>query len=252
MHRSCPPAPRPGWAFAPGSLPGLPRLLLGAVLAASASAALAGRPLQTEDAGVLARGDCELEAVLEQAGAGAARVRGRGLGVGCGLWPGLQAGLALATAEAEGQRSRALGLGGKWRLAGAEDGGPQFALTAGLDWQREPGAGWRRAGLGLGVVASLPAGPGTVHLALDHGRDRLAALTTTSWGLAYEAEEQALAGLAWAPMAELVGDDRGGAAFNLGLRLAAVPERLWLDASWGRQLKGERERVMTLGLKWAF
>lgn len=203
-------------------------------------AALAGRPLQTEDAGILARGDCELEAVLAQGGSGPERVRGQGLGLGCGLAPGLQAGVAVAAAKAEGTRGRAAGLGAKWLLAGAAEDGPRLALTAAAEWLREPGLGWQSASAGLGLVASVPAGLGTVHLALGHGRDRLGRLDTTSWGLA------------WAPMAELVGDDRVGAAFNLGLRLTAVADRLWLDASWGRAFSGSRERVLTLGAKWAF
>jgi hypothetical protein len=37
-------------------------------------AALAGRPQQTEDAGILARSDCELEALLAQTGSGPERV----------------------------------------------------------------------------------------------------------------------------------------------------------------------------------
>jgi len=50
----------------------------------------------------------------------------------------------------------------------------------------------------------------------------------------------------------MVGDDCDGAAFNLGLRLTAVADRLWLDVSWGRAFSGGRERVLTLGAKWTF
>lgn len=229
-----------------------PAWLAALELSCAVPAALAGRPLQTEDAGILARGDCELEAVLAQGGSGPERVRGQGLGLGCGLAPGLQAGVAVAAAKAEGTRGRAAGLGAKWLVAGAAEDGPRLALTAAAEWLREPGLGWQSASAGLGLVASVPAGLGTVHLALGHGRDRLGRLDTTSWGLAWEADERPLGGLAWAPMAELVGDDRVGAAFNLGLRLTAVADRLWLDASWGRAFSGSRERVLTLGAKWAF
>jgi hypothetical protein len=239
-------------ACAPALSPRPPAWLAALVLSCAVPAALAGRPLQTEDAGILARGDCELEAVLAQAGNGPERVRGQGLGLGCGLAPGLQAGVAVAAAKADGARGRAAGLGAKWLLAGAAEDGPRLALTAAAEWLREPGLGWQSAGAGLGLVASVPAGPGTVHVALGHGRDRLGRLDTTSCGLAWEADERPLAGMAWAPMAELVGDDRDGAAFNLGLRLTAVADRLWLDASWGRAFSGSRERVLTLGAKWAF
>jgi hypothetical protein len=225
---------------------------LGALLLSLTSLAVhAGRPLQTEDAGVLGKGECELEAVLEQASVGPVRARAQGLGVGCGVVPGLQLGVAVAAAKAEGERARGAAVGGKWRLAGGDDG-PQLALTAGADWVKLPGTGWQQAGAGVGLVASLPAPGGTVHLGIDHGRDRLGRLDTTSWGVAFELDERALGTLAWAPMAEWVGDDRDGTAFNLGLRLAVVADRLWLDASRGRRLSGDRERLVTLGLKLAF
>lgn len=228
------------------------RAVLGAVLLALTSlAAHAGRPLQTEDAGVLGKGECELEAVLEQARVGPVRARGQGLGVGCGVAPGLQLGVGVAAAKAEGERARGAAVGGKWRLAGGDEG-PQLTLTAGADWVKLPGTGWQQAGAGIGLVASLPAPGGTVHLGIDHGRDRVGRLDTTSWGVAFELDERALGSMAWAPMAEWVGDDRDGTAFNLGLRLAVVADRLWLDASWGRRLSGDRERLVTLGLKLAF
>ncbi len=221
------------------------------LLALAGPAAHAGRPLQTEDAGVLDPGACELEAVLERAAAGPARARAQGLGVGCGVVTGLQLGVSVGEARAEGERARAAGLGGKWHLAGNDDG-PQLTLTAAAAWARAPGSGWQRAGAGIGLVASVPVPGSTVHLGLDHGRDRLAGRDTTSWGLAWESDARPLGPLAWAPMAEVVGDDRDGAAFNLGLRLTVLAERLWLDASWGRRFSGERDRVATLGLKLAF
>jgi hypothetical protein len=190
--------------------------------------------------------------VLERARSGPARARGQGLGVGCGVASGLQLGASVAEARAEGERSRAAGLGGKWLLHAAPNDGLRLVLTASADWAREPGQGWRSAATGIGLVASVPAPGSTVHLVLSHGRDRLAGRDTTGWGLAWESDELPLAGLAWAPMAELVGDDRDGAAFNLGVRLTAVADRLWLDASWGRRLSGDRERLLTLGLKLAF
>jgi hypothetical protein len=75
-------------------------VLAAALWCCALPAALAGRPLQTEDAGILDRGDCELEAVLERAGSGPEQVRAQGLGLGCGLAPGLQAGVAVAAAKA--------------------------------------------------------------------------------------------------------------------------------------------------------
>jgi hypothetical protein len=39
---------------------------------------------------------------------------------------------------------------------------------------------------------------------------------------------------------------------NLAARLAVVPERFFLDASYGMQTSGERAKLFTVGLKFAF
>ena len=55
-------------------------------------------------------------------------------------------------------------------------------------------------------------------------------------------------------MAETFGDDRlkGGPWWQLGLRWAAIPERLWLDTSLGWHFGDGRERAATVGLRLAF
>ncbi len=225
-------------------------------LATLAGLAQAGAPLQTEDAGVLERGQCELEAALERQVAGPARSRGTGVALGCGVADGLQFGAGLARSQSAGERADEATLGAKWQLAGRADGDWQLTLALGLASARAPGEGWRRSAQGATLVLSHAAGPGVLHLALGHERDTAGRVDTTGWGLAWEAEALPVAGLGWAPMAEWVGDDRGASAWGLGLRVTVQPDRLWLDAGLGRALRadadGARERRTRIGLKWAF
>jgi hypothetical protein len=53
-------------------------------------------------------------------------------------------------------------------------------------------------------------------------------------------------------MAEVFGDDRGDVWWNLAARLTLVPERLFIDISYGRQTHAERARLVTAGFKLAF
>jgi len=106
---------------------------------------LAGRPLQTEDAGLLDRGACEIEGVQQRL-----RVQGEtgtenGLAANCGIGFNSQVGLGLAWARTAGERSRSAGIGGKTGLwAGEGDGAPALALAWGVGAARD-GSHWRRS-----------------------------------------------------------------------------------------------------------
>jgi hypothetical protein len=218
--------------------------------------ARAGAPLQTEDAGALDAGQCEFEAAAERTRSGGIRTRAGGAGMACGLADGLQLGVALARSRSEGERADEAALGAKWRVAGQADGDWQLTLAVALARARAAGEGWRRSGEAATLVLTHAAGPGALHAALTHEHDAVDRTGTTAWGLAWEADALPAAGLGWAPMAEWVGDDRGGRAWGLGLRVTVLPDRLWLDAGAGRSLRadaeGLRDRRARVGLKWAF
>ena len=222
---------------------------------AGATSAWAGLPLQTDDAGVLAGAECELEVMAERLAAGAAKAEGQGLAAGCGIGWRSQLGLAFATARADGVRTDAWALGGKtalWRGGEGEDA-PALALSWSLDWARSDGSGWQHAATELALVYSAPAGAAlTWHASLAHARDQLGHTSATGWGLALEHAGWELAGVGVAPMAELVGDDRESPWWNAGLRATLAPERAWLGLSYGRQTDGERASLTTAGLKLAF
>jgi len=233
----------------------MPRLnALAAALCALtlSTAALAGRPLQTEDAGVLDRGACELEGAQQRL-----RVLGEtgtknGLTANCGVGWSSQLGLGLAWARAGGDRSRSGGLGGKTALwAGEGDGAPALTLAWGVGADRD-GGHWRRSDHFATLVASVGAGPGTVHLNLGHVREREARRTLTTWNLAWEYDGLAIGGLMLAPMGEVFGDDHGDRWWNLAVRLTVVPDRVFFDLSYGRQIRAEKARLVTAGFKLTF
>lgn len=88
----------------------------------------------------------------------------------------------------------------------------------------------------------------TLHANLGHARDEIGKQRSTTWGLALEH-----AGFGpVAPMAEFFGDDREPAWWNLGLRWTAVPERVFVDFSYGRQMSSAQPRMLTAGFKIAF
>jgi hypothetical protein len=212
----------------------------------------AGRPLQTEDAGVLDRGACELEGAQQRL-----RVLGEtgtetGLTANCGIGFASQVGLGLGWARTGGERSRSGGLGGKTGLwAGDGDGAPALTLAWGLGADREDGR-WRRSDHFATLVASIGAGPGTLHLNLGHVRERQPRRALTTWNVAWEHDGYALGSLTLAPMGEVFGDDRGDRWWNLAARLTLVPERVFVDVSWGRQINAEKARLVTAGFKVTF
>lgn len=232
--------------------PALPRLAAALCALTLSLPALAGRPLQTEDAGVLDRGDCELEGVFERVRVDGSTARERHLSANCGIGLQTQVGLAGGWLRADGRRDLSAGIGGKTRLwTGEGEGAPAFTLAWGVAGDRLDG-GWRRSGHFLTAVASVGAGPGTLHVNLGHAHERDPRRNQTAWNLAWEHQGFALGGLTLAPMAEVFGDDHGDVWWNLATRLTLVPDRLFIDISYGRQTHAERARLVTAGFKLAF
>lgn len=228
-----------------------------AALLATALPALAGRPLQTDDAGVLGPGECELEAVSARAREPDLRTRESAAQLGChaGLLGQLALALSRSRADAAGESARASGieLNGKLPLVTPEDDSrAAWSLGWSLQWARASGERRRHAASALTLVTTAPLGPQwSLHANLGHERDEIGRQRGTVWGLA--AEHAGLGpAAAVAPMVELFGDDRGAPWWNLGLRLALQPERLSVDLSWGRQITAGRPQLLTLGAKLVF
>lgn len=226
-----------------------PWLPLLALLAAGT--AHAGRPLQTEDAGVIDAGGCEIEGVHERLRVSGETARDTALTFSCGIGWRSQLGITGSRARADGESASGAALGGKTRLWSAGDHGPALTVAWSLAWARAAGS-WRHAEDEARLVWSMPAGPGTLHLNVGHARDRIERSSSTPWGVGWEHGGVEAGGVTLAPMAEVYGDGRGGHAWNVALRATLVPERFYLDGSYGRQTGGVGGRLVTVGFKVAF
>jgi hypothetical protein len=223
------------------------RLLLGSLLIATPLLASAARPLVTDDAGVLDRGDCEVEAVWGRDRMAGTSAFDQSLQAGCGVGAGLQVAAAVSRARADGATASGTALLGKASLWDSDSAA--LSLSAAVDWAREPGAGSRHAGTALTLIHSRSGPAGTTwHLNLGHARDEITPQRSTTWGVALEGPGDR----AVAAMAELYGDDRSAPWWNVGLRWTAVPDRVWLDAGFGQQIHGERPQRLSVGVKLAF
>lgn len=220
--------------------------------AAAPGSGLAGRPLQTEDAGVLDAAACEIEGATQRLRLHGDSSTETGLTFNCGFGWRSQAGLTLSRSHGDGPRSRGAALGGKTGLwSGQGDNASALTLAWTLASSRDDGR-WQRSEDEVKLVASVPAGEGTIHGNLGHLRERNPRRTLTSWNLAYEHEGLALGGMTLAPMAEVFGDDRSSPWWNVALRLTLVPERAFVDVSYGRQTGDGKPRLVTAGFKIAF
>ena len=129
-----------------------------------------------------------------------------------------------------------------------------LTLAYALGWGREANRVWRHSATAMNLVYSTPLGSGpdtplTLHANLGHAREKTGSVRrSTTWALALEHAGHGRL----APMAELFGDDRDGAWWNLGIRATARPDNAYVDLSYGRKLGSSSERLVTLGLKVVF
>lgn len=215
-------------------------------LALVACTAQAGRPLQAEDAAVMDPQACEIEGAHGDWRLGEDGQRQTSLQLGCGIGWGTEVALNVI-------RPRELVLNGKTLLASAAwaDGDAQLTLAWSFS-HRHVETVWRRSSAGLILVGSVPLTRElTLHANLGHQRDEMVGRRSTTWALAVEHGGFGEGGR-WQPMAEVFGDDRGRPWANAALRVALLPDRVFVDASYGRQFAGARARLKTVGFKFAF
>ncbi|HEY9024760.1 MAG TPA: hypothetical protein VIP05_10685, partial [Burkholderiaceae bacterium] len=202
--------------------------------------------LQAEDAPTMAPRACELEGAQAHWRDGAGHARQSYLQLGCGIGGGTEIAL-------QAFKPRELGLNGKTQFFSTAwgEGEAQLSLAWSLNHRRMETA-WRRSGAGLILVASAPLSRDwTVHANLGHARDELQRRRSTTWALAAEHNGLGEAGR-WQPMGEVFGDDHGRPWANAALRVALMPDRVFVDASLGRQLSGAKARLATAGFRLAF
>lgn len=239
-------APRRPWRHAACRIAGA------VVLATLLQPAQAGRPLVTEDAGVLGAGECELELYAgHQRLSPAGRLRSASAQASCGMGGGVQAALALERARERGTdeagRADAGVLSAKARLLGEADG-PALALVGAAGWGRSGHRAWRHEAVFIGLAGSSPLADGlTGHVNLGHLDHRGDRQRSTTWALALELAATPTLDLG----AEAFGDDRERPWLGTGLRWAATPT-LSLGASAAVQPGRGRARLFTAGLTMGF
>jgi hypothetical protein len=221
------------------------------LLALLVSAAHAGRPLVTEDAGVLAQGECECESVAARNTAHASPTENAlSTQVVCGLGLGSQLAVALGQSRSGGQTGRTVGVGGKAMLIDGGDDNYSLTLAFGARWVRDPvagtGSGPDQAAANLVLSAPLAEGwTGHLNLGPTHSRDDRVIRTT--WAVAVENELND--NLGWG--AESFGEKGDSPWMGTGLRWD-IDKSLNLNVSLARQAGALQARTVTLGIKFAF
>jgi hypothetical protein len=226
----------------------LPRRLFACLLVACHAAAWAGRPFSTEDAGVIGKGSCEVEAFVERLRLSSdPNERGLSAQLGCGVIGATQLAFTLAESRVSGQTSRAMLVSGKSRLIDGGEDKPSFALAWFTGRDRAPNESWRSGATGVVAVVTAPVRDWLVHANLGVTAERNPSRNVTGWALAFERlglVKDIDAGF------EFFGDDRNTNWVQLAARWNFMPERLLFDASLGRQTSGGHTNRVTVGLKW--
>ncbi len=224
--------------------------LVAIALAAATTAALAGRPLKTEDAGVLGRSECELETVFSrESGVDAPSSREAAAQIGCGVGAQTQLALALARARSADMRSTGVALVGKTWLRELTDTQTGLTLAYTLAGTRTTGQSFKHDASEVKAVLSAPlAAAWLAHGNLGWSRVQTERRNSTVWSAAIERIGIGRFDL----MAEVLGDDRSAPWWNTGVRYTAIDKQLFLDASYGAQIATGRPKLVTVGLKLAF
>ena len=227
------------------------RTTLALALSFAALGAHAGRPMATEDAGVLDRGACELESYVARATAsGLPSARALSLQLGCGFGYDTQLAFAVAEAKAGGLKARTTTLLGKTALNAPANNTTAFTLAWGLAWAKPDGGSNGHELTFLNGVATHPLSSSLkLHANLGWSRSQSAKASTTNWNLGLE--KSYASGID--AMAEIYATDRDDAPWvQLAVRWAAIPDKLFVDGSWGLQTGSGSAKQMTVGLKVPF
>ncbi|TDM09294.1 MAG: hypothetical protein C4K60_08365 [Ideonella sp. MAG2] len=226
-------------------------LSLAAVTGLSCASALAGRPMATEDAGVLDAGACELESFAGRSRpAGGPSSQVLSMQLGCGVGANSQLALAAARSNSDGESTRTLTLLGKTALnPDADDDAPSYALAWALGADSAQG-GMRHEGTALNAVMSWPLHDKvTLHANIGWSHSASAKQSTTGWAVGVEHNFVNALDMT----AETYGNDRESAPWvQVGLRWAVRPNQLYVDTNYGVQVGGDRQRSISVGLRWAF
>lgn len=209
--------------------------------------AWAGRPLSVEDAAVVERDGCQVEAWIDRSH----DVTKAWLVPACnfGLNTEWQAGFARARADGESRYAEAyVQAKTVWRdLTETEPWGVGMVLGVTKRPLDESRRDWQHP-YALGIFTQKLCGaPVLFHANLGWTRDAQARRDLTLWGVAVEGEVSDRVTL----LAEAFGENSTSPFVRVGARWSVVKQRLDLDLSWVNRPGGTREeRFVSLGVTW--
>lgn len=209
----------------------------------------AGRPLATEDADVLGRGECEWESFGARTTAhGTPAIRALSTQVGCGVDGRSQVALSHARAKSEADVERTWAVSGKTRLIAREANAPGLTLAWGTAWHSPPGERLSHDSVSLALVATQALQEGWLaHANLGWAHSRQARQDTTTWNLAVE--KSLRQGLD--VMGEVYGDDRQRPWVGGGIRWSFSDTLSW-NAAYAVQTASPQVKLLSVGFKWVF
>ena len=218
--------------------------------AIGAAPAWAGRPLATEDAGVLERNECELESYAGRVRAETPpTVKTAWAQLGCGVGFSTQLAVGAGIERSDGDRSTKAALLGKTAIRELTDDQAGLTIAYAVFGARDPSDRMRHEASEVKAVASAPFAGWVVHANLGANYSRADRDYAAVWGVALERPG------AIGPvdlMAEVFGDNKTGPWLQVGARWTVVPKRVYVDASWGVQAVGAHPQQVTIGAKAVF
>jgi hypothetical protein len=217
------------------------------LLALPGSPANAARPLFTEDADVLPRGECELEAFTErQRQSASASARAGVVQGGCGLGWQSQIGIGYGVARGADDRGSAWAVGGKTALHNREPGQIGLTLAWGLAFTNSADAARFELGT-VALVATADLAPHwTAHANLGW-QQRPGERDAASWNLAIQRE----VGESLELLAETYGTSREAPWIGVGARWK-TSQTVSFNAGAGVQHESARPWQWSVGLRLGF
>lgn len=219
-----------------------------AAAAAMTSPAFAGRPLATEDAGVLEAKACELEPSFTRVKSAGVAERASVVLVACGTPWRSQFHAYVQRVSSDGASDTDFGFGGKTGLIGGESAPRSLTLAYGVNVAKGANGGSRRVSDGfVNLVASGEVAKDiTAHANLGTLRVREPKASATTWNLAGE----------WAVgggvdlVAEVYGNNRSERWAGAGARYTQGP---WsFDGALARMTSQPKATLVTVGAKFNF
>lgn len=223
-----------------------------ATLSAAALLMLAGRahadrPLVSETADAIERGQCQLEAGFARASVkDLPSLKGQDWYFSCGLGHDSQAGVGYARASVAGFKAEQLRVVGKTSLVPPESGRTGWGISYALAADRDSTQSWRSGDyFVLGLMTQELAKGLLGHVNLGTSYSRADRQNSTVWSLGIETTSD------FTLAADIFGDDRGKPSVSAGMGYL-FGRGFSANLSYALLLETPRVRTVTLGAKYVF